>query len=297
MGGRIEHAGVAGTQPVAPSLWLLHLEAPAVASSVHAGQFVLLRCADPDHPTFDPYLPRAYFVFAADRRAGRLSLLVEVRGRGSAWLTRRREGDSVLVHGPIGRELRPERLTRHLLLLAEGAVAVAGVSLLAADAARTGRSVTLIANTPEAAAGVPPQLLPADVEYRVTTPEAGGLLGALPGAVSWADEVFVAAPWALLEGIALLRRARLEPFTLRANLPVQAIPLPAFPARRAGAPHPAGGGDAVPCGSGACGACIVPTGRGARLFCRQGAAFRLEALRFDADAPGEMEGAGATDDA
>lgn len=316
MASRVERARVAGIEPVSgvepvalppplgheghdqqgsPLLWLLHLAAPAVASVIQPGQFLLLRCADPDHPTFDPFLPRAYFVFATDRQAGRLSLLVEVRGRGSAWLTSRREGDTILVHGPVGREVRPERLTRHLLLLAEGAVAVASVSLLAADAARLGRSVTLIANTPAGAADVPPQLLPADVEYRTTTPEAGGLLGALPGALSWADELVVAAPLALLEALALLRRARLEPFTLHANLPVQAVPLPAFSSRRldrldtAGAAL-RGGGDAVPCGTGSCGACVVRTGRGARLFCRQGPAFPLAALRFDTHEANADEG-------
>ncbi len=311
MASRVERARVAGVEPVSPPplglkghdqrgsplLWLLHLAAPAVASVILPGQFLLLRCADPDHPTFDPFLPRAYFVFATDRQAGRLSLLVELRGRGSAWLTSRREGDTVLVHGPIGREVRPERLTRHLLLLAEGAVAVAGVSLLAAGAARIGRSVTLIANTPAGAADVPPQLLPADVEYRATTPEAGGLLGALPGALSWADEVVVAAPLALLEALALLRRARLEPFTLHANLPVQAVPLPAFSNSRLNkfdrfdAPGAAlrGGGDAVPCGTGACGACVVRTGRGARLFCREGPAFPLAALRFEVNEINEAD--------
>jgi dihydroorotate dehydrogenase electron transfer subunit len=284
-------AEVAGSQPVAPSLWLLHLEAPALAAAAGPGQSLLVRCADPDHPAGDPFLPRAYFVFAVDRRAGRLSLLIEVRGRGSAWLAGRRAGDRILAHGPVGREVRPTRRTRHLLLLAEGAIAVAGTSLLAAEAARAGLSVTLIANAGRSPApagdtdgpagdtdgsdgvAVPPELLPADVEYRITLPEAGGLLGALPDALAWADEVVVAAPWSLLETLALLRRARLEPFTLRASLPIQALPLLA---------GSAGGGDALPCGTGACGVCVVPTGRGYRLACREGPVFPLEALRFDA---------------
>jgi dihydroorotate dehydrogenase electron transfer subunit len=239
-----------------------------------------VRCTDPEYPAGDPYLPRAYFVFAVDRQAGRLSLLVEVRGRGSAWLSRRREGDRVLLHGPVGREVRPARQTRHLLLLASGTIGVAGMSLLAATAARGGLSVTLIAGpgAPDGAPpgeALPPQLLPADVEYRTATAEQGGLLGALPDALGWADEVVVAASWPLLETLALLRRARLEPFALRASLPVQAIPLaPLAPGL--------GGGDSLPCGTGACGVCVVPTGRGLRLACREGPAFPLEALRFDA---------------
>jgi dihydroorotate dehydrogenase electron transfer subunit len=271
MATRVECGVVAGSQAVGAGLWLVHLEAPALAGAARPGQSLLVRCTDPALPAGDPFLPRAYFVFAADRRAGRLSLLVEVRGRGSAWLAGRREGDRVLLHGPAGREVRPARTTRHLLLLAEGAVAVAGTSLLAAEATRARLAVTLIAGGGAgAAATVPPELLPADVEYRVATPAAGGLLGALPDALAWADEVVVAAGWPLLETLSLLRRARLEPFTLRASLPVQALPLLAG----------AGGGDAMPCGSGVCGVCAVATGRGHRLACREGPAFPLEALRF-----------------
>src|SRR5688500_9516581 len=176
MAGRVELAGVAGVQPVAPALWLLHLDAPAITAFVRPGHVLLVRCAEPRHPTFDPFLPRAYFVFASDRRAGRLSLLVEVRGRGSAWLAGRRDSDRSLVHGPIGREVRYGRRSRHLLLLADGVAAVAGMSLLAADATLAGLAVTLIANAvpaPEGLVSVPPGLLPADVEYRTTTPDAG----------------------------------------------------------------------------------------------------------------------------
>ncbi|HEX2513326.1 MAG TPA: hypothetical protein VH257_01380 [Chloroflexota bacterium] len=288
MATRVELATVAGLQSVAPALCLVHLEAPSLAPVAGPGQALLVRCTDPEHPSADPYLPRAYFVFAVDRQAGRLSLLVEVRGRGSAWLARRREGDRVLLHGPVGREVRPARQTRHLLLLASGAIGVAGTSLLAATAARGGLSVTLIAG-PGAPGGappggaLPPQLLPADVEYRTATPEQGGLLGALPDALSWADEVVVAAPWPLLETLALLRRARLEPFSLRASLPVQAMPLaPLSTGLSSAAGTAGGGGDTLPCGTGACGACVIPTGRGLRLACREGPAFPLEALRFDA---------------
>jgi dihydroorotate dehydrogenase electron transfer subunit len=244
MATRVELATVAGLQSVAPALCLVHLDAPSLAPLAGPGQALLVRCADPEHPAGDPYLPRAYVVFAVDRQAGRLSLLVEVRGRGSAWLARRREGDRVLLHGPVGREVRPARQTRHLLLLGSGAVGVAGTALLAATAARGGLSVTLIAGITAPGGALPPQLLPADVEYRTATPEQGGLLGALPDALGWADEVVVAASWPLLETLALLRRARLEPFSLRASLPVQAIPLAPLSASVSGAAGTGGGAPA-----------------------------------------------------
>jgi dihydroorotate dehydrogenase electron transfer subunit len=270
---RVEVGAVAGAEPVAPRLWLVHLDLPEIAPQVEPGHILLVRCADPEHPVFDPYLPRAYFAFAVDRHAGRLSLLVQRRGRGSAWLASRREGDRVLVHGPIGRRVAPARQTRHLLLLADDLVGVAGLALLAGEAAQRGLSVTLLENVPAAGEGLPARLLRADVEYRATSPDAGGLLGALPGLLTWADEIVVAAAPPLLDTMATLRRARLAPFTLHGSLPAQAIPL-------AEADSGAAGGDALPCGSGACGVCAIATRGGSRLFCREGPAFPLDDLRL-----------------
>ena len=196
MATRVELATVAGLQSVAPALCLVHLEAPSLAPAAGPGQALLVRCADPEHSA-DPYLPRAYFVFAVDRQAGRLSLLVEVRGRGSAWLARRQEGDRVLLHGPVGREVRPARQTRHLLLLASGAIGVAGTSLLVATAARGGLSVTLIAGSGAPDGAPPGGALPRSCSRRTWStappPRSRSLLGALPDALGWADEVVVAA--------------------------------------------------------------------------------------------------------
>lgn len=269
----VEAALVVGMERVAERLWLLHLETTAIGKGVRAGQFVLMRCAEVDIPVWDPFLPRAYYVFGVDRAAGRLSLLVERRGRGSAWVCSRREGDHVLAHGPIGREIRPAKLTRHLLLMAEGTLGLAAVGLLASDAAERGLSVTLVQNVGPEDAEVPPHLLPSDIEYRATTPAAGGLLGEFATLLAWADEVVIAASAPLLNTAQALRRTRMAPFTLHSGLPVQAVPLPTW--------GTAGGGDLLPCGTGMCGACVVRTRERARLFCLDGPAFPLEELRLE----------------
>jgi dihydroorotate dehydrogenase electron transfer subunit len=280
----VEVAVVAASEPVADSLWLLHLEVPQIAAQARPGTFVLVRCADPDHPTFDPYLPRAYFIFACDPAAGRLSLLVHRRGRGSGWLCSRRAGDRALLHGPVGREIKPASLTRHLLLLTDSTDGMTGLAWLAGEASRRGLSVTLVENAAEAGGGVPAHLFSPVVEYRATTPEAGGLLGALPSLIRWADEIVLAAGPDMLELVASLRRSRLEPFTLHAGLPFQAIPC-VWAGTRAGVAL--GGGDFLPCGAGWCGACGVATRQRHRLFCREGPAFALEDLRFLEEPGGE----------
>jgi dihydroorotate dehydrogenase electron transfer subunit len=283
-----ETAAVVASEQVSATLWLLHLDAPHVAAQARPGQFVLARCADPEFPVADPYLPRAYFVFASDSQGSRLSVLVERRGSGSAWLCSRQPGHRLLVHGPAGREVRPARLTRNLLLLAEGTDAVAGLARLASDSSRRGLSVTLVENVPAGQEGVPARLLSPDVEYRTTSPEAGGLLGALPPLIRWADEVIVAASPDVLELLATLRRSHLEPFTLHAGVPVQAAPLawlggPDGWLRR--------GGDFLPCGAGWCGACAVSARTGRRLFCREGPVWPLEELRFAGHDAAQDDGA------
>src|SRR4028118_445811 len=64
-------ARVVGDERIGERLWLLHLEAPEIAKATRAGQFVLVRCAEVDVPVWDPFLPRAFFVFGVDRAAGR----------------------------------------------------------------------------------------------------------------------------------------------------------------------------------------------------------------------------------
>ena len=166
------------------------------------------------------------------------------------------------------------------MLLAEGAGAAAGLAWTAAAAVRRGLAVTLAENVRGQSDGVPARLLSPDVEFHAVSPDAGGLLGALPALIRWADEIAIAAAPEFLDQVAALRRSRLEPFTLHGDLPIQALPLPWLGTSLGGA---AGGGDFVPCGAGWCGACAVSTRTGPRLFCREGPAFRLEDLRFEID--------------
>src|SRR5439155_18874449 len=103
--------------------------------------------------------------------------------------------------------------------------------------------------------------------------------GALPPLIRWSDEIVIAAAPDFLELLAALCRSRLEPFTLHAGVPVQALPLAWAGDATAGQ----SGGDFLPCGAGWCGVCTIPTRGGRRLFCREGPAFPLEDLRFETD--------------
>ncbi len=75
----------------AVSLWL---EAGALAEQAEAGQFVHIRCGA------GQLLRRPISICRAEN--GRLNVVFEVRGEGTAWLAERKQGETLDVLGPLG---------------------------------------------------------------------------------------------------------------------------------------------------------------------------------------------------
>ena len=75
----------------AVSLWF---QAGAMAEQARAGQFVNLKCGD------GLLLRRPISICRAEN--GKLNVVFEVRGEGTAWLARRRAGEELDVLGPLG---------------------------------------------------------------------------------------------------------------------------------------------------------------------------------------------------
>jgi dihydroorotate dehydrogenase electron transfer subunit len=96
-----------------------------------------------------PYLPRAFSVAAAEQVAGgvRLDFLVEAIGPGTERLASLREGEGLLVTGPLGRPFSPPR---ELSPDAAGAVLVGG---------GIGSAPLAILRRELAAAGIPQRVL------------------------------------------------------------------------------------------------------------------------------------------
>lgn len=86
------------SREIAAGWHLLELQAPGL---VHAdpGQFVQLRIGS----TADPLLRRPLSIHYADRQSGRLRLLFQVAGRGTALAARSRAGEELDLLGPFGR--------------------------------------------------------------------------------------------------------------------------------------------------------------------------------------------------
>ncbi|MBP6965334.1 MAG: dihydroorotate dehydrogenase electron transfer subunit [Armatimonadetes bacterium] len=95
----------------------LVLDAPEIASLAVPGQFAHVLCGD----SHDPLLRRPFSIHYADRESGQVSIVYEIRGRGTALLARRNVGEVLDVLGPLGNGFTlPESVDAPVLLVGGG---------------------------------------------------------------------------------------------------------------------------------------------------------------------------------
>jgi dihydroorotate dehydrogenase electron transfer subunit len=104
----------------------LTLEAPELAVAARPGQFAMLGCGS----GIDPFLRRPLSIHRVQGVAGAVSFLYRVRGRGTEWLSSRRQGETVSLLGPLGRGFRYEGNSKRALLVGAG-IGVAPLLFLA----------------------------------------------------------------------------------------------------------------------------------------------------------------------
>lgn len=113
---------------------LLTLLAPGVAADARPGHFAALAVGDEPSATL---LRRAFSIYRAEDRGvygGTVEIVFAIQGAGTAWLARRRAGDSVDVVAPLGRPFTLPRDPTACVLVGGGYGAAPLLSL--ADALR-----------------------------------------------------------------------------------------------------------------------------------------------------------------
>lgn len=236
---------------------LLRVQGARDLLACRPGQFVMLRCG----PAWSPYLRRA--LFPVDVRDDSLALWIDsLADEGLAWLGRRRVGDVLDLIGPLGKGFALQPQQRRLLLVAEAAHVAPLLALMQMQLARQG-SVVLLLQGQTAADLLPPGALPPSVEYYTATADGSAgdsdaLDALLVRALPWADALAAAG------GALFLRRVQRRMGETR--------PEPYRGFAQAIAPVP------LPCGGGACLACLVDTGRGHHRACQRGPVFDLTEL-------------------
>ena len=84
----------------------LTIVAPGIADQARPGQFVAVAVGGPDSSML---LRRAFSIYAVSERGvygGTVEFVFSVAGRGTAWLARLRQHDTIDVVGPLGRPFR-----------------------------------------------------------------------------------------------------------------------------------------------------------------------------------------------
>ena len=280
---RLVAAELVESRQILPGQWLQSFHAPELASGSRAGQFVHVRTGDYSGLV----LRRPFSINTADPATGIVTLHFRTVGRGTEWLTRVREGERLDMLGPLGRPFEVDPRSRHLLLIA-GGLGMAGVRMLADEALRDGRQVTILFGALSASHVYPSNLLPDEVEYVVATDDGslghhGFVTELVPDYEAWADQAFACGPHPMLARLAQLaagRRQRLGVARLgRKRGGGRTDPLGSAAARRKSFLQ-VSMEQTMGCAVGACLGCIVIGVEGPLRVCREGPVFAAEEIAW-----------------
>jgi dihydroorotate dehydrogenase electron transfer subunit len=282
---RLAAAELVESREILPGQWLQAYHAPDLANGSRAGQFVHIRPGD----FSGLVLRRPFSLNTTDAVTGIVTIHFRVIGRGTEWFTRLRSGDTIDLLGPLGRPFEVDPRTRHLLLIA-GGLGMAGVRMLADEAVRAGRQVTLLFGAASSREVYPSSLLPDEVEYVVATDDGslgyhGFVTDLVPQYEGWADQAFACGPNGMLRALAKQaegRRQRLGVAKLGRKRGAGRVDALGSPAARRKAFLQVSMEQNMGCAVGACLGCVVMSVTGTpQRVCREGPVFAAEELAWD----------------
>jgi dihydroorotate dehydrogenase electron transfer subunit len=283
---RLVAAELVDSREILPGQWIQAFHAPHLANGSRAGQFVHVRTGD----WSGFVLRRPFSINTADAASGVVTIHFRTIGKGTEWFTRLRPGETIDMLGPLGRPFEVDPRSRHLLLVA-GGLGMAGVRMLADEAVRDGRQVTLLFGAASAREVYPSSLLPDEVEYVVATDDGsmghrGFVTELVPEYEAWADQAFACGPHPMLAALSRLaatRRQRLGVASLgRKRGGGKSEPL-GSPAARRKAFLQVSMEQNMGCAVGACLGCVVMSVTGTpQRVCREGPVFAAEEIAWEA---------------
>ncbi|MDP9236137.1 MAG: dihydroorotate dehydrogenase electron transfer subunit [Chloroflexota bacterium] len=270
---KVAYAEVVENQRLYADTFVTWFRSPALGNGAVPGQFVMLRCTDDEvatatiynlQPTTyaDPLLPRpmSYYRLRNGAEGPEWAILYDVVGRGTAWLSKRKPGETVCAWGPLGNGYKIGRTSRNLLLVA-GGIGVAPLVWLADEAVTKGLSVTMVIGARTADLLYPAKLLPAEVEVVVTTDDGsagrkGFVTEPFGELLEWCDQAFVCGPTPMFRSLAEAARKSKTRRSVQALLE-----------------------ERMGCGTGICYGCAVEVrvrgGRSMKLVCKDGPRFEI----------------------
>jgi dihydroorotate dehydrogenase electron transfer subunit len=235
--------------------YLLRLEAPEIAKEARPGQFVMVRVGK------DTILPRPFSVHGVNGKE--IALLFSVVGKGTAWLSQKKKGDTLDIFGPLGNGYTINPKSRNLLLVA-GGMGIAPLRLLAEVACGEGKQVTIIigAKSGDCLLPVTPSqnlfdkgMLPADFQcVNATEDGSEGFKGLatqlIPHYLKNIDQVFACGPTEMYKTMA--KMSELKGKDVQLSLEIM-----------------------MGCGMGICYGCTIRTRDGLKQVCKDGPVFGM----------------------
>lgn len=231
----------------------LTLRAPELVRALGPGQAVLVKCGW----GLEPYLRRTFYPTALGEETWMLRVPPSADW-GHAWLAATPLGTEIDCLGPVGIGFSVPLGTRNVLCVGAGEPAWTLLPAVA-QAETRGLSVALAVEARTARELIPPQRLPASVEYHALTADGGRIEGQwadlLAQLLPWADLVLAAAPLAFYNQLAAaVKSVRYEISRGFAQVLYPATFL---------------------CGTGACQSCVADVAGGRRRVCLRGPVFDL----------------------
>ncbi len=247
-------ASIISNSEIMPGVYLIWLDSPQIATA-QPGQFIMVRCEG------ETLLRRPLSIHQLTDETGgaKLALLFNVVGKGTHWLSQRKDGDKLDLLGPLGNGYAVHPSSHNLLLLA-GGIGIAPLCFLAQRAASQGQSVRLLLGAATASQLYPGHLLPPQTELVTATEDGtagkkGMITDLMPDFIGWADQVFACGPTPMYRTMAA-RNLK----TKSAHLSLE---------MRMG------------CGLGVCFSCTLKTKSGLKQVCKDGPVFDLDDILWD----------------
>lgn len=260
-------AKILSNKKVGRAYYRLVIEAPYIARAAKPGQFVQIKCSD----SLEPFLRRPFSIHRLKVLGSRLKgieILYEIVGKGTKILSRKKENEFVDVLGPLGQGfVLPRALNlEHRAIIIAGGIGAAPLVYLAEELAKKKiKTVVLMgAKTKE--------LILCEKDFKKITPEVyvstdDGTYGS-KGFVSklfhnilkttesrFETIVYVCGPHGMLRCIADICLER--NFECQVSLE-----------------------EKMACGIGACLGCVVKTGSGNKLACKDGPVFNASDITW-----------------
>jgi dihydroorotate dehydrogenase electron transfer subunit len=244
--------------------WFIWLRCPEIAKEVKPGQFVMVSCGE------ECVLPRPFSIHRVNDN-GDIAIFFAAweDGKGTKWLSQRKQGDAVEIFGPLGNgfSIVPKA---HNLLLISGGIGIAPLLFLTDQAMKDRHSLKLLrgasgafkpSEKPNPPQHYPEEFLPPEIEVKNKTTSPDGKKGMVlelltPEVVNWADQVFACGPTAMYRDMAKMPELKGKP--VQVSLETR-----------------------MGCGLGACYACTVRTKHGPKQVCKDGPVFELDDVIWD----------------